>query len=67
MICTGYSNQISKEKAEAMGIKVFAYKPLVKKELAETVRNVLDDWLWHAGSIHNCPGLPACDPGQYSP
>jgi hypothetical protein len=31
------------EKAEAFGIKGFLMKPVVKSELAQIVRNVLDD------------------------
>jgi len=42
ILCTGYSNQISEEKAFQIGIKAFVYKPIVRKDLAETVRTVLD-------------------------
>ncbi|SHO53744.1 PAS domain S-box-containing protein [Desulfopila aestuarii DSM 18488] len=42
ILCTGYSNQISEEKATIYGIKGFAMKPLAKKDLAALVRNVLD-------------------------
>jgi PAS domain S-box-containing protein len=43
IICTGFSNQISEEKAEALGINGFLMKPVVKSELARMVRRVLDD------------------------
>ncbi|WP_321492542.1 ATP-binding protein [uncultured Desulfobacter sp.] len=43
IICTGYSKKISDEKASEFGIKAFAYKPMVKSDLAKTVRKVLDD------------------------
>ncbi len=43
ILCTGYSKKISKETASIMGIKAFAYKPIVKADLAKTVRKVLDD------------------------
>jgi PAS domain S-box-containing protein len=43
IICTGYSNIISKERAEKIGIKAFVHKPIAKAELAKTVRNVLDE------------------------
>ena len=43
ILCTGYSKNISDEKAKEFGIKAFAYKPMVKSELAKTVRKVLDD------------------------
>ena len=42
ILCTGYSKKISDETASAIGIKAFAYKPMVKAELAKTVRKVLD-------------------------
>ena len=43
ILCTGFSKNISAEKAAKIGIKAFAYKPVVKAELAKTVRKVLDD------------------------
>jgi len=42
ILCTGYSNLISEEKVKDMGIKGFAMKPLVKKEIAELIRKTLD-------------------------
>jgi len=42
ILCTGFSHIISKEKANEIGIRAFVMKPLVRKELAETVRKVLD-------------------------
>ena len=43
ILCTGYSKKISDETASEIGIKAFAYKPLVKADLAKTVRKVLDE------------------------
>ena len=43
IISTGFSEQINKEKAEAMGIKGFLMKPAAKSVLAERVRKVLDE------------------------
>ena len=43
ILCTGYSNQISEEKARSLGIKGFAFKPLTRKEIGELIRRVLDD------------------------
>jgi two-component system cell cycle sensor histidine kinase/response regulator CckA len=43
IICTGYSKKISGEIASEIGIKAFAYKPIVKADLAKTVRKVLDE------------------------
>jgi len=42
IICTGYSQHISEEKAKALGIKGFIMKPIIMKDLAHIVRNVLD-------------------------
>ena len=42
ILCTGYSNIISEEKARSLGIKGFALKPLVRKEIALLIRQVLD-------------------------
>ncbi len=43
IICTGFSERINQEKAEAFGIKGFLMKPVVKSELAQMVRKVLDE------------------------
>jgi len=43
ILCTGYSKKISEENASEIGIKAFAYKPVVKADLAKTVRKVLDE------------------------
>ena len=43
ILCTGYSKKISDETASGIGIKAFAYKPIVRADLASTVRKVLDD------------------------
>jgi nitrogen-specific signal transduction histidine kinase/ActR/RegA family two-component response regulator len=43
ILCTGYSQKMSEEAASEIGIKAFAYKPMVKAELAKTVRRVLDE------------------------
>ena len=42
ILCTGFSNQISEEKARIYGIKGFAMKPLTKKDLAVLIRKALD-------------------------
>jgi len=43
ILCTGYSKKISEKSAVEIGIKAFAYKPIVKADLAKTVRKVLDE------------------------
>lgn len=42
ILCSGYSKKISDETASGIGIKAFAYKPIVKVDLAKMVRKVLD-------------------------
>lgn len=43
ILCTGYSKKFADEDAIENGIKALQMKPLIKKELAKTVRKVLDD------------------------
>lgn len=43
ILCTRYSNKVSEETASQIGIKAFAYKPIVKADLAQSVRKVLDE------------------------
>ncbi len=42
LICTGFSETMSEKKADAKGIKGFLLKPIVMKDLAEKIREVLD-------------------------
>jgi PAS domain S-box-containing protein len=42
ILCTGFSHQMDQEKALGMGIRAFVMKPFVLKEVAGTIRNVLD-------------------------
>lgn len=50
VLCTGYSKKISDEIASEIGIRAFAYKPIVKADLAKIVRKVLDE---AKGSSHD--------------
>ena len=43
IICTGFSEQLSDEKINTLGIKGLLMKPLTIRELAKTVRKVLDE------------------------
>jgi len=43
ILCTGYHEQMTKEKALKMGIKGYAHKPVVLKEMSQILRNVLDE------------------------
>lgn len=43
IICTGFSERIDKKQAETIGIKGFLLKPVVKSDMAQMVREVLDE------------------------
>lgn len=43
ILCTGFSEKISEEDTEKLGIKAFALKPLSKRDLAVIVRQALTD------------------------
>jgi signal transduction histidine kinase/ActR/RegA family two-component response regulator len=43
ILCTGYTAAFSKQEALQIGIKKYIIKPLSTRELAEIVRNVLDE------------------------
>ena len=42
ILCTGFSARIDKIKAMSLGIRAFVSKPILKHELAEVVRAILD-------------------------
>lgn len=42
ILCTGYSEIVSPERARQVGIKEFLSKPVVKTEMAKTIRKALD-------------------------
>ncbi|MCF6246035.1 MAG: PAS domain S-box protein [Desulfobacula sp.] len=42
IVCTGFSDRISPEKAVSIGIKGLLYKPIIKSEFIKMVRSVLD-------------------------
>jgi len=42
ILCTGFSDLITPEKAKAMGIGAFIGKPLARGEIARTIRKLLD-------------------------
>jgi CheY-like chemotaxis protein len=43
ILCTGFSSMIDEQKALGMGIRAFVSKPVLKRELAKTIRKVLDE------------------------
>jgi PAS domain S-box-containing protein len=42
VLCTGFSHAVDETSAKAAGIRAFAMKPLTKREIAVTIRKVLD-------------------------
>ncbi len=42
LLCTGFSETMSEEKAASLGIKGFLLKPIVMKDLSQKIREVLD-------------------------
>jgi len=42
ILCTGFSARMDEKKAMAMGIRAFVSKPILKREIAEAIRAVLD-------------------------
>jgi CheY-like chemotaxis protein len=43
ILCTGFSEAMTQEKARAIGVKDFIMKPIVQRQMAEAIRRVLDD------------------------
>ena len=43
VLCSGFSEMMSEEKAESLGIKEFLTKPIVLKDLSSVIRKVLDN------------------------
>ncbi|MHB1185032.1 MAG: PAS domain S-box protein [Desulfobulbia bacterium] len=42
VLCTGFSLVLDEAKAKALGIDAFLLKPVLRKEMSETIRRVLD-------------------------
>jgi len=42
VLCTGYSRKITEEQAKSLGLRAFLYKPITIKDLAHTLREILD-------------------------
>jgi len=43
LLCTGFSETMSEEKAASIGIKGFLLKPIIMKDLSHKIREVLDE------------------------
>jgi DNA-binding response OmpR family regulator len=55
ILCTGFNERISEEKALEMGITKFVMKPVITDELTSAIRTVLDDHHLDEGCFR-----PAC-------
>ena len=42
ILCTGFSEVIGEEEALALGIRAYLMKPVARRDLAATIRKVLD-------------------------
>ena len=42
ILCTGYSEAVSRETAKGIGIREIVMKPISRSDLADTIRRVLD-------------------------
>jgi CheY-like chemotaxis protein len=42
ILCTGFSEKISKSKSDQIGIRKLLMKPVITSELAKAIRQVLD-------------------------
>ena len=42
ILCTGFSEKVNEESAKKMGISAFVLKPIVMRDIAHTIRMVLD-------------------------
>ncbi|MGE5341409.1 MAG: response regulator [Candidatus Omnitrophota bacterium] len=42
ILCTGFSETVSKENFKALGVHAFVMKPIIKKEIARVIREVFD-------------------------
>ncbi|MBT3387875.1 MAG: response regulator, partial [Desulfobacula sp.] len=43
LLCTGFSENMSEERAASLGIKGFLLKPILMDDLAQKIREVLDE------------------------
>jgi PAS domain S-box-containing protein len=43
ILCTGFSELIDEDKARALGIRRYVMKPIIRAEIAEVIRELLDD------------------------
>ena len=42
ILCSGFSELIDQEKAKAIGIREFVMKPIITRDIGETIRKVLE-------------------------
>jgi len=53
LLCTGFSETLSEEKARSLGINGFLWKPIKMKDLSRKVREVLDENIIDGKIMHN--------------
>ncbi|EKD27275.1 MAG: hypothetical protein ACD_79C00773G0002 [uncultured bacterium] len=42
IICTGFSDQLDEDKSKSLGINAYLIKPVIRKDLSDAIRKVLD-------------------------
>jgi YesN/AraC family two-component response regulator len=42
ILCTGFSENINAEKSKDLGIRGYLMKPVIRREMAKTIRKVLE-------------------------
>ncbi len=52
IVCTGFSEWITAEQVEALGIRAVIMKPVLKSQMAEAIRRVLDEERRKGETIH---------------
>jgi len=43
ILCSGFSSKIHEQHAKDIGVKAYVSKPVLKRELTETIRTVMDE------------------------
>ena len=43
ILCTGFSEQIDENRAREISLRAFVMKPILMREIANTIRQVLDE------------------------
>ncbi len=54
IVCTGFSTRITEKKIKSLGIRALVSKPILKSDIAETIRKVLDQGEIQGASVRGC-------------